>query len=187
MLFAGILVRQLPRMNPLLGVFLLLLVVGNLLSALSGQDLFDRYWQMAAPPLLAAILAERSPGDSPAVAWLSGRVPAMVAWAGLTVLSLTVTAAGMAYDSARWKAAEQVVASGVPATDVKAGLEWDGYHSAIGMSPAGTGIFPGNRHCFVVTADRRPDQTEIRVVTFRTYVIAGTSHLWVYNNNLPGC
>ncbi len=186
-LLAGILVRQLPRMNPLLGVFLLLMFLGNLASALSGQTLFDRYWLLAAPPLLAAVLAERSPVDSPAVAWLSGRIPAAVAWVGLAGLSLTVTAAGMAYDSARWKAAEQVVASGVRATDVRAGLEWDGYHSAIGMSPAGSAVFPGSRPCFVVTADRRPNQAEVRVVTFKTFVIAGTSRLWVYDNKLPGC
>lgn len=186
-LLAGLLVRRLPKLNPLLGVFLALMVLGNLGSTLSGQDLFDRYWLLVMPALLVVVLSERTPAGDSVLARVSGRMPAVVGWLALTVLSLAVTAAGLAYDVARWNAGNELVGSGVPAVDVNAGLEWNGYHSAIGMSPEGSGSFPGSKACYTVSAAPAPGRTASRVLTYRTFVIAGTSRLWIYDNGLPGC
>jgi hypothetical protein len=183
-LLAGVLVRRLRYVNPLLGVFLTLMVLGNVASALSGQPLFDRYWLLALPPLLAVVLSERtSPGHS-GFARVAERAPAAAALAGLAAVSLTVTAAGLAYGSARWEAGNRLVATGIPAVDINAGLEWNGYHSAIGMSPSGSWSFPGSRSCFIVTATQRSDQAELMVLSYRTLIVGGASRLWVYDD---GC
>lgn len=186
-LLAGVLIRRLPHIDPLLGFFLLFTVMGNFASAISGQAIFDRYWLLAAAPLLAAVLSERTRSDGPALARVRERALAAIGWAAVAALSLTITAAGMAYDTARWNSGAQLVTTGVPATQVDGGLEWNGYHSAIGMSPAGSGSFPGSSSCFTITAEQRMDQTAIRVVPYRTFVIAGTSRLWIYDNGLPHC
>ncbi|WP_081830504.1 glycosyltransferase family 39 protein [Rhodococcus sp. UNC363MFTsu5.1] len=189
-LLAGILARQLRRVDPVLGTFSALMVLGNLATALTGQNLFDRYWLLLLPPLLAIVLAERTSGSSepqrrPAAARVAERLPAAAALAGLAVVSLMITAAGLAYDSARWDAAEDLVATGVPAVDVDAGLEWNGYHSAVGMSPPGSWIFPGNRSCYLVSAVPRPGQDAATVSTYRPLLVAGTARLWVYGDDCP--
>ena len=186
-LLAPILVRQVPRLDPLNGVFLLLMVGGNLATALSGQSVFDRYWMLAVPSLLAAVLAERreSPGalGVPVFARLAGIATAMA----VAAASLGLTLAGIAYDTARWKAGEQIVATGVPATDVDAGLEWRGYHSREGMVPAGSWVFPGSRSCYVVSANPLPGKKLLRTVDYRTFVLFGHAQLWVYDDSATTC
>ncbi|MFC4606078.1 hypothetical protein [Rhodococcus kronopolitis] len=189
-LLAGVLVRQFRRVDPVLGTFVALMVLGNLASALSGQNLFDRYWLLVLPPLLAMVLAERperpaTGSPRPTAARIAGKVPAGAALAGLAAFSTAVTAAGFAYDAARWDAAEAIVATGVPATDVNAGLEWNGYHSAVGMSPPGSWKFPGNRSCHLVTVGQQPDRAAESVWTYRPFLIAGTARLWVYGDGCP--
>ncbi|HEV7978740.1 glycosyltransferase family 39 protein [Amycolatopsis sp.] len=183
-LLAGLVVRRLRYINPVLGVFLTLMVVGNVGSALSGQNLFDRYWLLAMPPLLAVVLSERTAPGNSAFARVAERVPAVAALAGLAAVSLTVTAAGLAYDSARWDAGNRLVAMGIPAVDVNAGLEWNGYRSAVGMVPPGSWTFPGSSSCFIVTVVQRPERPEVMVLSYRPLIVAGTARLWVYDN---GC
>lgn len=187
-LLAGVLARQLRWVDPLLGTFGALMVLGNLATALTGQNLFDRYWLLVLPPLLAMVLAERTARSSKrrACPRIVERGAAAAALAVSAVVSLVVTAAGLAYDSARWDAAEHVVATtGVPAVDVDSGLEWNGYHSAVGMVPPGSWNFPGSRSCYTVTATQRPDQEASMAWTYRPLVIAGTAALWVYGRDCP--
>jgi hypothetical protein len=183
-LLAGLLVRRLPGTELLLRVFLVAILVGNLGTAITGQGIFDRYWLPLLPPLLAVILSERNSPEASDPA----RGPAWVLAAGTTacllVLSLGVTAAGMAYDTARWSAASRLVAAGVPADDVDAGLEWNGYHSAIGMSPPGSWVFPGSKPCFTIAAAPHVGETATSIAIYRTFVITGTSRLWIYDNSL---
>ncbi|MFG1785540.1 glycosyltransferase family 39 protein [Rhodococcus oryzae] len=189
-LLAGVLTRRLRRVDPVLGTFGALMVLGNLATALTGQNLFDRYWLLLLPTLLAIVLAERTarpstPPRYPTLARVAERLPAAAALAGLAVVSLMITAAGLAYDSARWNAAEHLVATGVPAVDVDAGLEWNGYHSAVGMSPPGSWIFPGNRSCYLVSVAERPGEDAAMVWTYRPLLVAGTARLWVYGDDCP--
>jgi hypothetical protein len=160
-------------------------VLGNLVSALLGQRMFDRYWLLVLPPLLAMILSERTAITSkvPVPARVATRLPAAAALAGLAIVSLMITAAGLAHDSARWAAAERVVATGVPATDIDSGLEWNGYHSAVGMSPPGSWNFPGNRACYLVRAEQHPDQDAMMELPYRPLVVAGSARLWVYRQD----
>ncbi|MCJ0894453.1 hypothetical protein [Rhodococcus sp. ARC_M5] len=187
-LLAGILVQRARSTDPVLGIFVTLVVLGNLASALSGQTLYDRYWLLAVPPLLAMVLAKR-PADS--VAQVRGsqliirRVAVGAVLAVLAAFSTAITAAGFAYDGARWDAAEALVAAGVPATDINAGLEWNGFHSAVGMSPPGSWKFPGNRSCYLVAAAPQPDREADSVRTYRPFLIAGEAHLWVYDEGCP--
>ncbi|NLE80117.1 MAG: hypothetical protein GX610_11150 [Rhodococcus sp.] len=188
-LLAGVLARRLRRVDPVLGTFGALIVLGNLGTALTGQELFDRYWLLALPPLLAVVLAERTarspnPSEHPSFARIAVRLPAVAALAALAGVSLVITAAGLAYDSARWDAAERMVAMGVPAVDVNSGLEWNGYHSGVGMSPPGSWKFPGSRSCYRVTASQRPGQEAEMVWSYRPLVVAGAAQLWVYRD---GC
>jgi hypothetical protein len=184
-LLAGLLVRRLRYLDPVLGVFLTLMVLGNVGSALSGQNLFDRYWLLALPPLLAVVLSERTPPAESAFARVSGRVAAATALAGLAAVSLTLVAVGLAYDSARWDAGNRAVAEGFRPADVNAGLEWNGYQSAVGMSPPGSWLFPGSNSCVIATTERRRGQPELLIVPYRPLIFAGTSQLWVYDNG--GC
>lgn len=189
-LLAGVLVRRFRLVDPVLGTFGALMVLGNLATALTGQSLFDRYWLLVLPPLLAMVLAERTarsskPSGRQSLARLGERIPAAAALAVLAVVSLIVTAGGLAYDSARWAAAERIVSSGVPAVDVNSGLEWNGYHSAVGMVPPGSWNFPGSRSCYTVTAAQRPGQNAVMVWTYRPLVVAGTARLWVYGRDCP--
>jgi hypothetical protein len=191
-LLAGVLARQLPGVDPLLGLFLLLVLGGTVLTGVSGQPVFDRYWLMALPSLLAVVLAGRPELSGGWSRWvrrperLTARLPvrplAGAVCAGLVLLTLAVTAAGLAYDTARWRAGRQMVASGVPADDVDAGLEWRGYHSAAGMAPGDDWNFPGTTPCYVVSAVPRAGQRPVRVLAYRTFLVAGTSRLWVYDD-----
>lgn len=186
-LMAPILVRQVPRLDPLNGVFLLLMVGGNLATALSGQSVFERYWMLAVPSLLAAVLAERRESPGALGVPVFARLAASATVVAITVVSLGLTLAGIAYDTARWNAGKQLEASGVPATDIDAGLEWRGYHSERGMVPAGSWVFPGNRSCYVVTATPAPGAEPLRVADYRTFVLFGHSQLWVYDLSATNC
>jgi hypothetical protein len=187
-LLAGILVRQARSTDPMLGIFVMLVVLGNLASALSGQTLYDRYWLLAVPPLLAMVLAKRpepSVVQVPGIELIVRRVAVAAGLAFLAVFSTAITAAGFAYDGARWDAAEALVAAGVPATDINAGLEWNGFHSAVGMSPPGSWQFPGNRSCYLVAATPQPGRESESVQTYRPFLISGEANLWIYNEGCP--
>lgn len=174
-LLAGVLVQRYRQWDPVLGAFVVLTVLGNVGSALTGQLLYDRYWLLILPALLAVVLSKEAESHR------SSQLAAGVVAVGLSVVAVVISAAGYAYDSARWDAAEQVVATtGVSDRDVNAGLEWNGWHSAVGMSPPASWQFPGSRPCFTVSAEERTAEPAVLVWTYRPLVVAGNARLWVY-------
>jgi hypothetical protein len=192
--------------SALFGQFLVLgpaarwLVVQQLLVALlAGAGLLACY-DLLVPSVgrrraaFAALLTAAWPGFGLLATSFMADVPAMAAMLGCLALGrralrrgspgllVASVAAGLAYDTARWRAGRQLVASGVPADDVDAGLEWRGYHSAAGMAPGDDWNFPGTTPCYVVSAVPRAGQRPVRVLAYRTFLVAGTSRLWVYDD-----
>jgi hypothetical protein len=220
-LLAGLVVERGRRLAPLLRWFLLLTVGGMLATRAAGQAVFGRYLIVLIPVLLYLVLAERDrpaaqTGPEPQPTLVPQREPlapagatkrAWMAWPRAAVvlavtgflagLSLTITAYGSALDAARWDAGRQLVASGVPATDIDAGFEWTGYHSPNGVQPAPpdaprinrySAKFSGNRPCFAVasSAQSQPNWRLLGTASYRTYVVTGTGRLWVYDTgNCP--
>jgi 4-amino-4-deoxy-L-arabinose transferase-like glycosyltransferase len=215
-LLAGLIVAQGRRLTPLLRWFLLLTVGGMLATRAAGQTVFGRYLVVLVPVLLLVVLAERDRPAEPApgaqqatgartatglAGWAGTARRARTGWATaiggaiagfLAVLSLTVTAYGSAVDAARWNVGRQLVASGVPATDIDAGFEWSGYHAPNGVDygpPDAPRInwysakFADNRPCFAVasSAQSQPDWHLLRTVGYREYVVTGDARLWVYD------
>jgi hypothetical protein len=117
--------------------------------------------------------------------------PSLSALALLTALAWTLTALTDSYDSARWRAATRLTATGIPATDIDAGLEWVGYHA---MTPAGTypprktamtwyvRMFPQSRSCYYVS-ESPMTSTLIGRYHYRTFVFFGSGTLFLYNSN----
>jgi hypothetical protein len=112
------------------------------------------------------------------------------------MLSLLTTAYGSAFDAARWEAGRQLVAAGVPATDVDAGFEWSGYHSPNGVDrrPVPGRLnwysthFPENRRCFAVYSSRQKHAgwRLVRTVPYRKFIVAKPARLWTYDTGRCG-
>ena len=180
-----------PRLR-LAAIFSWLYAAGLALQTLSGQPLFDRYVLPLVPSVAGLCLAATAirPSRATAVAV----VPAMGI---LLLLGMGITAAGTAYDAARWDAAERLVRDGNRATDVAAGLEWTGWHSrepyrqpptAVAGSPWVTG-FRDSRDCWLVSADPLPPADHVAVGTHRyeRLLVASPSRLLVYRDRGPRC
>jgi hypothetical protein len=187
-LIVGCFVDAGVSLDPVSGLLLLLLVGGTFVQALTGHLIFSRYLILVVPIVCIALFgspraAERSlPGGR-------RRVLSLVAIALLAATATGITGNALAWDAARWQAASALVARGVPATDIDAGLEWVGYHASepASWSSAHAGAlafympaFAHSRECYVVSASPleglRLDSTE----HYRTYGLAGSSTFWVY-------
>jgi hypothetical protein len=192
-LLAGGLVRWGVRLPPLLRVFLLFLIAGTLLTRAGGQLVFGRYLLLLQPALLCVVLTWAA---EPPRRWRWYR-PALAsaAAAALAVLSIAVTAYGLAFDAARWDAGRRIVATGVAAADIDAGFEWSGYYSPHGVQIAPPrqppingyqAMFPNNRHCYLVSLAARADPAWqlVGTLTYRKYVVARRAKLWLYNTGL---
>lgn len=190
-LLAGLVVENFRRVEPILGVFTLITVAGTLGTNLVGQGVFDRYLIALAPALLVVLLA---PGPAAEARQTERRALLAPLAAGIAVgaLSLAITANGLSFDTQRWSTASALTRSGVPASRIDAGLEWLGYYSPSGMTDrypnSGLGFesfFSPVPSCRAITAGRqnRPGWTLERVVTYRTFLVAGTSRLYVYDTN----
>ena len=132
--------RHSPTSEPLNGRVVLLLETTTglhllVVGAFGLVTLFnDRYLWLAAP-LLATLLidaAEQVRGAAPAID--PGRRTRLFAvcasWLVLAVVALAVAQDSAAYDAARWRGGTRLVALGLPAAQVDAGLEWVGAHSS---------------------------------------------------------
>ena len=162
--------------------------------ALLGQGLLDRYVLPLVVPVLVLILPlpgeerDTSTSSTPlrrALAAGSWVVAVMVS----TALSMSFTLNALAYDAARWHAAEDITRSDASPTDIVAGLEWIGYH-ANGPAHAereghdrwfwATPMFDGARSCYVVSASPIEGAELMGTSTYRTYAWLGRSTLYAY-------
>jgi hypothetical protein len=124
---------------------------------------------------------------------------ALVVGSGVALLSLGTLTASLAWDVARWHTATRLTAeTGLPATKIDAGLEWLGWHSTAGVTdrnPAqpvwGWEDYLGTTPaCRLLTVYPDRDHASFRllgVYGFKTYLIAGSSHLYYYDTRQPGC
>ncbi|HEY3870121.1 MAG TPA: glycosyltransferase family 39 protein [Actinocrinis sp.] len=206
-LLAGSLVQRWRSVDPVLGLFTAVTAAGTVGTALTGQLVYDRYLIALAPAVLAALLAPqpeaRAKALLPAAARIDARISlrlnriaALAAGVFIALVSFALAANAFSYDSARWRAAQQVAATGVPADSIDAGLEWLGYHAPDGVTnrhPAAGGLgwepyFSAQPSCTAVTGGlHEPGWTLERTVEYRTFLVAGTSRLYVYSTHATGC
>jgi len=170
----------------------LLLVLGGILaqSVVGGLYPFAKYLLVAIPFACVPFLRNRAAGDCSLPRrrnWLLS----LLALAGLAATSTAITANALAFDAARWQAASSLVARGVAATDIDAGIEWVGYHasepaswsSAHTDALSGSGymrMFEHSRECYVISASPLHGLSLVATAQYRTYALAGSSKLWVY-------
>jgi len=111
-------------------------------------------------------------------------------------VSLAVTLNSDAFDGARWRAAHQAVSQGVAATAVDGGFEWVGWHatgvadanaSGDATRPYWVAMVGEPAACVEVAASRiaLPGLSLERAVTWRTWLLFGRAHLYVYRR--AGC
>lgn len=167
---------------------LLLMVVGTLGQVVLGQLAFARYLLVLIPVACVALLGTRA-ADEHSLPRRCNWSLSLVALAVLAATSTAITANALAYDAARWQVASSLVARGVAATDIDAGFEWVGYHARepASWSSAHAGamgfympMFEHSRECYVVSASPLHDLPLVATAQYRTYALAGSSKLWVY-------
>jgi len=182
-LLAGLVVEhrlRLDRTSLLLGG---LLSVGTLAQAALGQPVFARYLLPLVPIAAVAVLGVATEGRR--------RLAVPVAGA-LFGCAVALTANTLAFDAARWQAAQELERSGVPATDIDAGLEWVGYHARgpaeLDGPPADVpgwyrDAFPGSRACAVVAASPLPGTASATAFPYRGFGVLGDAHLWIHRSS----
>jgi hypothetical protein len=182
-LLAGLVVEHgmpLDRISMLLGG---LLTVGTLAQAGLGQPVFTRYLLPLVP--IAAVLVLGPVTES---RWRLA-VPVVAALFGC---ALALTANALSFDAARWQAAQELERSGVPATDIDAGLEWVGYHAGgpaeLDGPPADVqgwyrDAFPNSRRCALVAASPVPDGVPATTFPYRRFGLLGDADLWIYRSH----
>ena len=184
-LAVGALLNARPRIDRVTLLVGLLLIVGTLGQAVVGQVIHGRGLLPLVPIVCMPLL-------------LAGRRRqrglALPSVGVLLVTTLALTANAMAFDSARWQAATALVESGVAASDIDAGLEWDGYHATgpakrYSANPDALGwhikMFAGSRQCYLVRAAPLDDREPVSTQAYPTYAVVGESTLWVYRH--PDC
>ncbi len=161
----------------------LALLGGTFAQAAVGQGVFARYLLPVLPIVAVPLLNSLEPPR-----WKL----ALSTVAAVGAVSLALTSNGLAFDAARWRAAQDLQQAGVAAQDIDAGLEWVGYHA---NGPAHSGVphpeaigwymnmFPASRECYLVSASPVSDQRPIAVYGFKTYALFGHSHLWIYKES----
>lgn len=193
-LLAGALIDRARRLDLAIGLFGLFTTLGIAFEALVGQATFDRYLLPLVPVALIVVLGVSHPEAIPRWRVLAA-TGSLIA---LSTTSLVVTANGLAFDAARWSAAQTVVSRGVKAQVIDAGLEWVGYHYRGGVVPAvqnrarnkqraglpwyTQSLFPAAPECYVLTSS--PDRDLGRVVQsfkYATYLAFGHSRLLLHD------
>jgi len=153
-----------------------------------GGPIFDRY--LTPLILVGAIGLARSGSESePRVTRTAGIV---VAALGVTYLALI--SSGHSFDAARWRAAQQVVDSGIDADDVDGGFEWVGYHyegtanesipprAILGVGPGYLDSFPRTGNCMLVSSSEALSGRfeAAGSVEYSTFFGLRTESLWIY-------
>jgi hypothetical protein len=187
---------SLDRMSGLV----LLLMVGGTLAQAAVEPVFARYLLVLILVACVALLGSRA-ADNRSPPRRRNRLLSLVAVAGLAATSTAITANALAFDAARWQAASSLVARGVPPTDIDAGFEWVGYHAsgpaAWSSAPENAqntsrssahpdalsfymALFEHSRECYVVSASPLDGLRLDSTARYRTYALAGSSKLWIY-------
>lgn len=163
---------------------------------ISGEA-FDRYtWPLIGP--IAILLLVHVPM---ARRWVDVGRKSLAAGlvVVLGVVSIALTLNSDAYDAARWKAGQELVAMGVPANEIDAGFEWVGYHdhgainphAPIGARDWWTDRFGGPEICAIVSGSRETRASVVLegVTRYRLLLLGGpVESLYRYRTvRVPGC
>ncbi|HLY12829.1 MAG TPA: hypothetical protein VKR24_00645, partial [Candidatus Limnocylindrales bacterium] len=163
----------------------------------------DRYyWPLVVPMAtlllyLAAEAASRSQIDA-SIAKLKVTGLAAAALTGIGLVAVVLMLNSFAFDSARWRAGEQLAQLGVAPDELDAGYEWVGSHApslANSVRPGSgvtfyEGYFSGYLACGVVSADIWSDAGYELVGTesYALNLVAGpTELLYLYRSTSPEC
>ncbi len=157
---------------------------------------FDRYYWPLTPPVAILLM---SPGAEAAVR-RSPRlvVPVGASLIGLTFMSLIFMLNSFAFDSARWRAGEELTQLGVNPDELDAGYEWVGAHARTLPESVtlGSGLtvweayFPGYRACGAVTSDMvgPPGFDLVGSESYSLELVAGpTERLYLYRSTEAAC
>jgi hypothetical protein len=189
-LLAGSIADQVRKLDLSLALFGLFTVLGTAFEAFVGEATFDRMLLPLVPVALVVILGVSDRNRVPR--WRT--IAAGGSLAALFAISLAITANGLAFDAARWNAAESLVARGVSPQAIDAGLEWVGYHypgPAVDARPSkqraalpwyAQTLFPHAPECYVLTSSRVAGLGRIaQSFGYRTYLAFGDSRLLLYD------
>ncbi|HZQ57453.1 MAG TPA: hypothetical protein VFA84_05445 [Acidimicrobiales bacterium] len=156
---------------------------------------YDRYlWPLA---LSGAVLVVTAFPVVPFSRWHpAASQAALMVVCAFALVSLAVTLNSDAFDGARWRAARQAVSQGAAPMAVDGGFEWVGWHATgvADANAAGDATRPywvamvgEPAPCVEVAASRitLPGLTLERAVTWRTWLLFGRAHLYVYRR--AGC
>lgn len=160
------------------------------------NDPFDRYLFPMIP--VAAILLLREPARAPRLGRSNALSHAAFAW--LAVSAIIIAANSFAYDVARWREGEALVAAGYDARTIDAGYEWVGYHSAAQGAPDPPAqktnwyyhVLSAEPPCAVVSNSALDvaglSQVSVNTSAYRQYLFLGPDQpFYLYSVANPGC
>ena len=182
-----IVVSNWRNLDPLMLWFTILTIAGTGAELVAGHAIFDRYLLVLLIP--GTVICLRSTAFEPRGARLKIGL-GITSLALLMVISLLITANGLARDAAQWHAAQNLVSAGARPTDIDAGFDWVGYHSPVPALPSLSGgesefgfwnaLFPRSRVCFAVSVSPIPGQRPVSQFHYRTFALLGSSYLDIY-------
>ncbi len=188
-LMTGEVLFRLARLELYLLLFAGFTLLGTAFEIVVGEATFDRFLLPLIPVGVIVLLR-----DLPAGRRQINRALAASALGALAVISLLITANGLAFDSARWSHAQAMVSSGTNPRSIDAGLEWVGFHSPVAAVDAAAGpgrrslpwyaqqLYPQAPECFVFSSSPAPGLGRlIRIIDYRTFLVWGRSQLFVYD------
>jgi hypothetical protein len=184
------------------------LVYGGGMAAFGSVHIvFDRYLWPLVPPIAVLVLipqGRRQEARTPSIE--RRRIPARrgapwiatAATAIQGVLAVVLMANALAFDAARWRAGEAMVAAGLRPDTIDAGYEWVGYHAtgaADLVSPTPTdppyrGWWKDFERCGVVASGplHVSDAKLIGLEAYQLYLLAGpVVDLHLYQIDRPDC
>jgi len=189
----------------LIATFVVLYGVGVVLYG-SVLIVFDRYVWPLVPALALLLVLPVTPsvrvGIPPEPGW--GRIFRPLTLAPLIVttlsgtMSLILMANAFAFDGARWRAGEDLVAAGLRPDTIDAGFEWMGFHSITPArlahpapaDPPYRGWWPDATTCGLVTGSPELPQHGrlVGVERYQLYLVTGPRvNLYLYALDSPAC